>query len=138
MSERRLTRQWSLQADLDQYSGEIQGEVSQESPNKHRHLGVTVRPKVVMRLIHSTIDVVVGLAELPVQLMLISGLMLSFFQVFQLGIDGAVISHGQCEPHVALLDNFFSVQSPPPCQEPLHGGQHCWTPLSVGINIPHP
>ena len=58
MNERRLTRQLLLQANLDQYSDEIQGEVYQKSLNEQGHLGVTARHKVIMRLLCSAIDIV--------------------------------------------------------------------------------
>ena len=89
MNERRLTCQALLQANLDQYSGEIQGKVYQESPNEQGCLGVTAHPGVILRLICSAVDVADGPAELLVQLMLRFGLILSFFQAFRLAIEGA-------------------------------------------------
>ena len=63
-----------------------------------------------MRPLCSIINAVAGKAELSVWLMLSSGLILSFFQAFQLGIEGADNEHVQCEFHDALLDNIFSTQ----------------------------
>ena len=99
-----------LQADLDQYSGEIQGEIYQESPNKQGHLGVTAHPKVMLRIICSAINVVDEPVELLVQLILSSGLILSFFQAFRLDIEGAPNVHRQWEPQGTAPDNFFSTQ----------------------------
>ena len=74
-----MTFQSLLQSALDQYSGEIQGGVYQESHNKQSHFGVNVHPKVMLCPIHYAIDAVAGPAKLPVRLKLISGLILSFF-----------------------------------------------------------
>ena len=49
----------------------------------------------MLRLFFSAFDVVAGPAELPVRLILSSGLMLSFLQAFWLGIEGAANDHGQ-------------------------------------------
>ena len=113
-----MTRQSLLQSALDQYSGEIQGKVYQESPNEQGCLGVTAHPGVILRLICSAVDVAAGPAELPVRLMLRFGLILSFFQAFRLAIEGAANSHGQLKFHVALLNKYFSTHFRPLTESP--------------------
>ena len=72
----------------------------------------------MLRVICSAIDGVAGPAELPVRLTLSSGLLILFFQVFWLGIEGTASVHGQWEPHIMLLDKFSSDQIRPLAKSP--------------------
>ena len=95
-----LTRQAVMEADLVQYTVELQAESRRES----------IRADVMLRLLRSAVGIVGQPTELPVRLILNCGLISSFYQVFRLSADGATDGLGHWEPHVLLLDDFFFTQ----------------------------
>jgi hypothetical protein len=100
MSERILTRQAVMEADVVQHTVELQAEFRRES----------IRADVMLCLLRSAFGIVGRPAEMPVRLILNCGLIPSFYKVFRLSADGATDGLGHWEPHVLLPDDFFSTQ----------------------------